>query len=753
MKIDYSDLEDQVIDGFYVDSLMKCCWAAQLNVLEYIENICKKYNIQYFADFGTMLGAVRHGGMIPWDDDIDISMKRPDYDKFLKVARAELPEEYHVLNYRKYDEYWSTFARVINANHISIKDEFLEKNYYFPFSTGIDIFPLDYVTRDKNQAELLRKMLRDIKGIADCYGNGKLSGEELQDALDYVEELSRVKIPREGDIRTRLYDILLSLFATFREDESEEMAMMPVWAFEDEEIYSKKYFTDVIQVPYWKGSIPLPIGYDGVLSERYGMYMNKVRNSQDHEYPYYKKQIDKKPLFQFQYKDRTILEERDQEKEDSFHMEELTVLENAHISLYKLLLIKDTETAMKLLLKCQECAISMGNKAEAVLTDCEDMISFIEEYCEIIFQIYEMLQQNEVLNGEAVFSLLTEQLQNIKNLYNKGYEKKKKVVFLVDKADRWDSLKEIWKAAKEDKNTIVSVIAIPYVHKTINGKVLDQCFEIELFPEELEVIDCRKVDLEQYQPDVIFINNPYDEYNYITSVPLEYYSTNLMKYTKKLIYIPWFTLPEFTREDELAWQSMQHYVTVPGVVHADKVFVQSEQMKNAYVEYLTEWAGEDTKEIWEEKISSIETILGYEIKEEAFIPEAWNEILIKKDGNRKNTILYTIHADSFAEYGMMAVTKLKTVLENSKKVADNMAFIWNGDKETETILQTSYPELWKEYQEIVEQYKKDGWGIYVEDGNVQMLTDLCNAFYGDECSLSQAMKDVKKSVVIQKFDY
>ena len=63
---------------------MKCCWMAQLNVLENIDRICQKHNIQYQAEWGTLLGTVRHGGFIPWDDDMDISMKRPDYNKFLK---------------------------------------------------------------------------------------------------------------------------------------------------------------------------------------------------------------------------------------------------------------------------------------------------------------------------------------------------------------------------------------------------------------------------------------------------------------------------------------------------------------------------------------------------------------------------------------------------------------------------------------------------------------------------------------------
>ncbi|MBQ6686203.1 MAG: LicD family protein, partial [Firmicutes bacterium] len=71
----------------------------EIEILQTIDKICHKHNLVYFGIGGTALGAVRHEGFIPWDDDIDIGMPRVDYEKFLEIAREELPSEYHIQHF------------------------------------------------------------------------------------------------------------------------------------------------------------------------------------------------------------------------------------------------------------------------------------------------------------------------------------------------------------------------------------------------------------------------------------------------------------------------------------------------------------------------------------------------------------------------------------------------------------------------------------------------------------------------------
>ena len=90
MKFDNSYFDGETREDFYIRPMIKRAWAAQMEILEEIDRICKKHGITYFAEWGTLLGTVRHKGFIPWDDDLDIGMKREDYDRFMHYAPKEL---------------------------------------------------------------------------------------------------------------------------------------------------------------------------------------------------------------------------------------------------------------------------------------------------------------------------------------------------------------------------------------------------------------------------------------------------------------------------------------------------------------------------------------------------------------------------------------------------------------------------------------------------------------------------------------
>ena len=84
-------LEAETRSGHYISAEMKACWKAMLDMVEEVDRICRKHHIKYFLIAGTLLGAIRHRGFIPWDDDIDIALFRDDYDKLERILPEELP--------------------------------------------------------------------------------------------------------------------------------------------------------------------------------------------------------------------------------------------------------------------------------------------------------------------------------------------------------------------------------------------------------------------------------------------------------------------------------------------------------------------------------------------------------------------------------------------------------------------------------------------------------------------------------------
>ena len=120
---------------------------AQLMIAKEIKRICEKFNINYFLDSGSMLGAVRHGGFIPWDDDMDIGMCYDDYAKFIDVASTELDEKFFLDNYETNTKNPYVFSkiRLKGTTYIeSIGNENFEHNEIF-----VDVFPYYYISDNK----------------------------------------------------------------------------------------------------------------------------------------------------------------------------------------------------------------------------------------------------------------------------------------------------------------------------------------------------------------------------------------------------------------------------------------------------------------------------------------------------------------------------------------------------------------------------------------------------------------------------
>ncbi len=112
----------------------------ELDILKYIDKICKEHHIQYFLDYGTLLGAIRHKGFIPWDDDVDICMKRSDYERFVEIMSSADNARYRVLTAETDPHYFYEFAKVVDT-HTCLEETQTIANPNM--GVWVDVFPKD----------------------------------------------------------------------------------------------------------------------------------------------------------------------------------------------------------------------------------------------------------------------------------------------------------------------------------------------------------------------------------------------------------------------------------------------------------------------------------------------------------------------------------------------------------------------------------------------------------------------------------
>ena len=286
MQIPASYFDDEVREGFFVPSMMKRCWAAQMEVLSDIDVICQKYHISYVADSGTMIGAVRHGGFIPWDDDLDIIMYREDYETFLAHA-DELPSNYAVLNWRNEDVWSDAFSRVVNSKGIRFDEAFLNAYHGFPYSAGVDVFVLDYLYRDEAKEEERRERAKYLQEAATAISHEATFTEEAEHLLKSLEQQFSFRVDRTKNITRQMYRKVEEYLTEVPYEEADRTCFMSAWMKYHSTAIYKDAYRDTMPVPFEIREIFVPVAYDEVLKNRYGDYMRVYKNGGLHEYPYY----------------------------------------------------------------------------------------------------------------------------------------------------------------------------------------------------------------------------------------------------------------------------------------------------------------------------------------------------------------------------------------------------------------------------------------------------------------------------------
>lgn len=273
-------------EDFYIEPMMKSVWATQMEVLQVIEQICSRHNLKYFAAYGTLLGAVRHKGFIPWDDDIDICMIRNDYNKFLQVAPPELPSGFQLYSPYTNDNWGETFALLKNAADADYSPEHLLAFHGCPYAVGVDIFPLDALPDDPSEESVIC-MLYSALFLASRQVATKLS--LVLESLPELEQICKIKFDISHNLKNQLLraaDKVCQLY-----DYAECSRAVHYFSHTcNPKPFQKKWFTETTRLPFENITISAPKDYEAVLTLQYGDYMTPVKGLQAHSYPIYENQ-------------------------------------------------------------------------------------------------------------------------------------------------------------------------------------------------------------------------------------------------------------------------------------------------------------------------------------------------------------------------------------------------------------------------------------------------------------------------------
>lgn len=283
----------EVREGFRIAEMTKRYMALQLKTLEAIDAVCEKHGIRWFAEFGTLLGAVRHRGFIPWDDDMDITMFREDYYHFLEVAEKELPASYRVFDVTNNDGYDDPLGRIVNNGRIQFDPTYLGDNCGCPYTAGVDIFLLDCIYDDEEKEQDRCDRAMELRRAYDMVTGGGRDLPECRELLRRFRSRFDVVLPLNDSLGHRLAELIWQTYGECDPAESTYVTYMKGWTAYRLYKRERAWYDEVIYLPFENLEIPAPAEYDKVLRAEYGDYMRIDRGGGvAHPYPVYRMQQD-----------------------------------------------------------------------------------------------------------------------------------------------------------------------------------------------------------------------------------------------------------------------------------------------------------------------------------------------------------------------------------------------------------------------------------------------------------------------------
>lgn len=595
---------DEVREGFFVSEMMKRFWAAQLTILYEIVKICDRHSIPWYADMGTLLGAIRHKGFVPWDDDIDISMNRDDWEKFFEYAPNELPEGYRVLSVWTDEEYGLSVGRITGSDCINTNREYMERFGGCPYCAGVDVYPIDRLYKNPEKEQKRKSRGKAIKRAYDLIVSQGINAEETRKALADIERDNHVILHRKGNIGKELILLFENTCMECRDEDYEQVALMYTWIIGDWANCPRELYEERIEVPFENTTLMGTAKYDELLTIYYHDYMKIKKGGGVHEYPLYKDQeqmlkdnFGHNPYrYTFARENLSIIR-----REATFEKKcrEILGLMKDCVGRSRILAGQgDHDNTYRLLSGCQDISITLGTLLENKYGENCLVIKELEDYCELLYQT---TQQWDSLFDEKLDRAADSINSKLDELFNDSV---KEIVFLPCRQIWWNTMKPLYEEVLDRNDINVRIIPLPYFDRNPYGEIGERHDESAYFASLKGYIPESDYDIEKKHPDIIVMQVPFDGSSCAMTVPPKYYSDNMLKCCDELWYIPCFAPDPPESENDKATVAISVLIEQPAVINADKIMIDNNDMRSFYIESLVNMCGEDTREYWENKIES-----------------------------------------------------------------------------------------------------------------------------------------------------
>ena len=325
-----------------------------------------------------------------------------------------------------------------------------------------------------------------------------------------------------------------------------------------------------------------------------------------------------------------------------------------------------------------------------------------------MFHVFQDLN-DQSMNENKVYKVLKKQLLKVENSVRNDILIRKEIVFFPYKASMWDSLESVYLAAKEDPECDAYCVPIPYYDLNPDHSFGKMHYEGGDYPKDIEVVDWTAYNLEERKPDVIYIHNPYDDWNHVTSVHPRYYSSNLKKYTDTLVYIPYYSTSGGMNEAQSLCSAY---------LYADYIVIQAPKFRDYFDERIP------AKKFLPFGSPKFDRVIR-KCQNPPQPPVEWKEKMSGKKVYFYNTSISGMLADT--ENFLKKMYYVFQCFEGRK----DACLLWRPHPLLEATFDSMRPQYRPVYDALKKLFLEQNLGIYDTTPDITATIALCDAYIGD----------------------